>query len=224
MSDYNLTLFEACEILNRSKKSISRYIRRDLLSPKKVKSQQGTLEYRFSKADIKAFKQKENERRQDRQDTQDRTDKKQEVKNTTPPIKEKPEKTLNKSVSDKTGHGRPDKTEETGQKKAKETSDTTKEGKKTLNKGQTEETGRGNELATLLKETTGVLKSQLKVKDDQIKDLGGKIDQLIERDRETNVLLKGLQEKVLMLDQPDQTRQDKENKRGFWQGIFNNKV
>jgi hypothetical protein len=27
MSDYNITLFEACELLNRSKKSISRYIR-----------------------------------------------------------------------------------------------------------------------------------------------------------------------------------------------------
>lgn len=55
-SDFNITLFEACELLNRSKKSISRYIRRGLLHPEKVKSQQGTLEYRFSKADIEAFK------------------------------------------------------------------------------------------------------------------------------------------------------------------------
>jgi hypothetical protein len=55
MSDFNITLFEACELLNRSKKSISRYIRRGLLHPEKVKSQQGTLEYRFSKADIEAL-------------------------------------------------------------------------------------------------------------------------------------------------------------------------
>ena len=59
MSDFNITLFEACELLNRSKKSISRYIRRGLLHPEKVKSQQGTLEYRFSKADIEAFKAQE---------------------------------------------------------------------------------------------------------------------------------------------------------------------
>ena len=59
MSDFNITLFEACELLNRSKKSISRYIRRGLLHPEKVKSQQGTLEYRFNKADIEAFKAQE---------------------------------------------------------------------------------------------------------------------------------------------------------------------
>ena len=70
MSDYNLTLFEACELLNRSKKSISRYIRRGLLHPQRVKSQQGTLEYRFSKEDLEAFKLK---------DTQDKT--RIEVKN-----------------------------------------------------------------------------------------------------------------------------------------------
>lgn len=64
ISDYNLTLFEACELLNRSKKSISRYIRRGLLHPQEIKSQQGTLEYRFSKADLEAFKL---------QETQDKT-------------------------------------------------------------------------------------------------------------------------------------------------------
>ena len=49
MSDFNITLFEACEILNRSKKTISRYVRQGKLTPKQVKSQRGTLEYRFSK-------------------------------------------------------------------------------------------------------------------------------------------------------------------------------
>ena len=74
MSDFNITLFEACELLNRSKKSISRYIRRGLLHPEKVKSQQGTLEYRFSKADIEAFKAQEAQRADEtRQDTGDRT-------------------------------------------------------------------------------------------------------------------------------------------------------
>ena len=72
MSDYNLTLFEACELLNRSKKSISRYIRRGLLHPQQIKSQQGTLEYRFSKADLEAFKL---------QETQDKTRMEENIKN-----------------------------------------------------------------------------------------------------------------------------------------------
>ena len=55
MRDYNLTLFEACEYLNRSKKSLSRYIWQGLLHPEQIKSQQGTLEYRFSKDDDKKF-------------------------------------------------------------------------------------------------------------------------------------------------------------------------
>lgn len=59
MSDYSLTLFEACEYLNRSKKTISRYIRQGLLHPQAIKSQQGTLEYRFSREDLEAYKTQE---------------------------------------------------------------------------------------------------------------------------------------------------------------------
>ncbi len=56
-----------------------------------------------------------------------------------------------------------------------------------------------NEVVTLLKE-------QVKTKDEQIKDLGGKIDQLIERSRETNILMKGLQERVFQLEAPRETK------------------
>ena len=75
MSDFNITLFEACELLNRSKKSISRYIRRGLLHPQRVKSRQGTLEYRFSRADLEAFKLQETQdkTRRDREDRPDKT-------------------------------------------------------------------------------------------------------------------------------------------------------
>ena len=145
------------------------------MHPEKVKSQQGTLEYRFNKADIEAFKAQE---------------------------------ALNAEQT------RQDRTRETGQ---------------------------DNEVITLLKETTGLLKEQLTKKDEQIKDLGGKIDQLIERDRETNILIGQLQSKVLMLekprepinadadetgqagqDTPDQTGQDepKPEKAGFWKRLF----
>lgn len=55
-NEYNLTFFEACELLNRSKRTIGRYIRFGLLHPRHIKSSQGTLEYRFSRADLERFK------------------------------------------------------------------------------------------------------------------------------------------------------------------------
>ncbi len=197
MSDYNLTLFEACELLNRSKKSISRYIRRGLLHPQQIKSQQGTLEYRFSRADLEAFKLQETQdkTRQETGDTPDETNQSGQTEAT--PIKEAKIKEIKEET-------RPDKAEQTSQDK-------------------TQETGHDSEIINLLKETTGLLKEQLVKKDEQIKDLGGKIDQLIERDRETNILIGQLQSKVLMLEKPrepingditEQTRQDTPDKTG----------
>ena len=197
MSDYNLTLFETCELLNRSKKSISRYIRRGLLHPQQIKSQQGTLEYRFSRADLEAFKLQETQdkTRQETGDTPDETS--QSGQTETTPIKEAEIKEIIEET-------RPDKAEQTSQDKP-------------------QETGHDSEIINLLKETTGLLKEQLVKKDEQIKDLGGKIDELIQRDRETNILIGQLQSKVLMLEQPkeainadivEQTRQDTPDKTG----------
>jgi hypothetical protein len=208
---YTITLFEACEMLSRSQKSISRYIRKGLLKPKQVKSKQGTLAYRFSEDDLKAFKEKESETRQDRQDTTDEI-----VYNPLP--EQTDDLFLTEIKTDETRQDTPDRTDKTGQDNKKETSTTTKKVKKVLDKKQTEQTGhlktpeqtrQDNQTLELLKETTSILKEQLHKKDEQIKDLGGKIDQLIERDRETNILLRGLQEKILLLDKPAQTRQDK---------------
>lgn len=165
MSDFNITLFEACELLNRSKKSISRYIRRGLLHPEKVKSQQGTLEYRFSKEDLEAFKA-------------------QEV-----------------LKAEQAGQTRQDRTERTDQTGHKEGSFIENKGEKHQSRQDTpEQTGQGNEVIKLLKETTGLLRNQLYIKDKQINSLGGKIDELIQRDRETNILMMQLQSKVLMLE------------------------
>lgn len=210
MSDFNITLFEACELLNRSKKSISRYIRRGLLHPEKVKSQQGTLEYRFSKADIEAFKAQEAQRADETgQDTRDRTEETRETGHL---------KTAFIENKELLGETRQDTPEQTGHER------------------------QDNEVITLLKETTGLLKEQLTKKDEQIKDLGGKIDQLIERDRETNILIGQLQSKVLMLEKPrepingdaeetghepeqtgqdkaGETGQDKPVKRGFFKRV-----
>ncbi len=190
MSDFNITLSEACEILNRSKKSISRYIRQGLLHPEKIKSQQGTLEYRFSKADIEAFKAREAQNAEGTRETG-------HTKSNFVENKDVLEQTR-QDTSDKTGHD--------------------------------------GEVITLLKETIELLKEQLAKKDEQIKDLGWKIDQLIERDRETNILIEQLQRKVLMLEKPkgpinnetteqtrqdrtEETRQDKAVKKGFFERI-----
>jgi len=206
MGDYNLTLFEACEYLNRSKKSLSRYIRRGLLHPEKIKSQQGTLEYRFSKDDLEAFKAKEKQDKT-RRETRDRTDKTiQRGQTEATPIKEA-------EIKEITGQTRQDKTRQ------------------------------DSDIINLLKETTGLLKDQLAKKDEQIKDLSGKIDELIQRNRETNILIGQLQSKILMFEKPkaEQTRQDKPDKplkrkktkqakpkaeakkpekKGFWHNIF----
>lgn len=59
-----------------------------------------------------------------------------------------------------------------------------------------------------------VLQEVIETKDNQIEDLSKKIDQLIERDRETNFLLKGLQDRIFLLERgPDDDRPvKKENK------------
>jgi len=197
MSNYNLTLFEACEYLNRSKKSVGRYIRQGKLHPQKIKSQQGTLEYRFSKADLEAFKAQETQDKtsHETQDTPDETNQSEQQETTetkTAKTKEEKEET------------RPDEPDKTSQDKA-------------------EKTGQDSEVINLLKETTGLLKEQLVKKDEQIKDLGNKIDEMIKRDQETNILIGQLQSKVLMLEQPketiiseykDETGQDKPDKTG----------
>lgn len=178
------------------------------MHPEKVKSQQGTLEYRFTKADIEAFKaleaQNADETRQDETGQPEQTGQSGQARQDTL----KAENIKNKEVLDETRQDKPDETRQ----------------------DRTRETGQDSEVITLLKETTGLLKEQLTKKDEQIKDLGGKIDQLIERDRETNILIGQLQSKVLMLEKPrepingepeetghdaDQTGQDKPVKKGF---------
>jgi len=185
-ADYNITLFEACEILNKSKKTVSRYVRRGRLNPLKVKSQQGTLEYRFTKPDL------ENLRAElARVDTQDRPDKTRETDQTgqtrqdTPPL----EKALLNT--------KPDQTEQTGQERQDKTG-----------QDRTEETGHPHSIIDLLKDTTELLKHQLTIKDTQIGTLNDQVHKLIERNRETNILLKGLHDKLMLLGPPveaDQT-------------------
>lgn len=137
----NVTLLEACKILKKSKRTVSRYIKNGWLKPEKIESNRGTLEYRFNQANLLKFK--------------------------------KPGRT-----------------------------------------GQTEQTRPEGDIIAFLKD-------QLKVKDEQI-------NQLIERSRETNILLKGLQNQLLLTEGKKEDRKDREAKQdkkgqgvsGFFKRLF----
>ena len=143
-SKTDLTFTEVCELLKKSKRTVSRYIKKGLITPERIKSQRGTLEYRFKQTDLKNLK---------------------------PGI---------------------DKTR----------------------------TGKTRQVIRQDSEIINLLKDQLNIKDKQIKSLGSKIDQLIERSRESNILINGLTNRVLMLedkkreDRPDKTEQDIRQDRG----------
>ena len=55
-ADYNVTLLEACKILNVSSRTATRYIKNRWLKPKRTVSERGTLQYRFNRADLTKFK------------------------------------------------------------------------------------------------------------------------------------------------------------------------
>ncbi|MBA7496896.1 hypothetical protein ES702_07505 [subsurface metagenome] len=140
-ADNNITFSEACTILKKSKRTVSRYIKNGWLNPEKIESKRGTLEYRFNRVDLLKFK--------------------------------KP--------------GRTERIEQTRQ-----------EG-----------------------DIISFLKDQIKVKDEQI-------NQLIERSRETNILLKGLQNQLLLTEGKKEERKDREAKadkkgqgiNGFFKRLF----
>ena len=160
--EYNITFIEACQVLKKSRKTITRYIQKGILKPERIKSQRGTLEYRFSQVDLESLKIPG-------------TDKiRQDIR------------------------------------------------------GDTRQAIRQDN------EVINILRDQLNVKDKQINSLGKKIDQLIERSRETNILINGLTNRVLMLedekreDRPDKTerdiRQDSgQNIREFFKRLFKGK-
>ncbi len=58
-----------------------------------------------------------------------------------------------------------------------------------------------------------MLQKIVETKDKQLEDLAGKIDELIERDRETNILLKGLQDRMFLLEDNTQKSSPQEKKK-----------
>lgn len=77
MGDYTLTLEEVSKRLNKSKKTISRYIKNGLLHPEETLSEKNTLVYKFSEADLELFKSGQG--RQDKKPREDKTGHKQKT-------------------------------------------------------------------------------------------------------------------------------------------------
>lgn len=210
-NDYILSLFESCEILSKSSRTVSRYVRKGMLHPMAIKSRQGTLEYRFSRSEIEALKAEEDRMRQITYLQQDGSISRpgaasfasvnyQEPRAIPqiPFVQPMPSPQANVKNSE------PDLYPNSGMKHVQPKKDeaTTKADKHERRDSILISSHEDKEIVTLLKETTEMLRGQLKVKDDQIKNLDEKIGQLIERNRETNILLKGLQDKVGLLEAP----------------------
>jgi predicted DNA-binding transcriptional regulator AlpA len=118
----DLSLNEVCKELGKSKRTITRYIKKRILNPEKIKTEKGILEYRFEKSEIENIKNLDITTRQ-----------------------------------------------------------TTRQNQKVEQKN--------DNILSLIK----VLEKQLKAKDRQIK-------QLLDRQRETNILMGQLQNRVLLLE------------------------
>jgi len=138
----NVTLSEACKLLGKSRRTVSRYIKNGLIKPERIKNKLGTLEYRFNRSDLLKFK---------------RTKRTEKTKKTKP----------------------------------------------------------GSDIISFLKD-------QLKEKDEQI-------NKLLERSRETNILLNRLQNQLLLTGDKEEDKEDKEDRQdkkrkglnGFFKKLFN---
>ncbi len=140
---------EASKILGKSERTLSRYIKKKLIIPEKIKSQKG-IKYSFNLAELESLK-------------------------------------------------KPDTTGQMTRQNIK--------------------VDKNNDTLSLLKDTMKLLQKQLKAKDTQIK-------QLLERQREANILMGQLQNKVLLLEdkskgkRPDKKdRTDDTTSQVKWQGI-----
>jgi hypothetical protein len=230
--DYILSLYEVCEVLGKSSRTVSRYVHRNILHPVGIKSRQGTLEYRFSQAEIEAFKQREDEIRQFNYMTQ--------MPNSRPGMATFASVNYQRSqaiprsaftipgisfpiVPSQAPSSQPVAPIQSYQKEPEQAASVPDNGhiENTASEPVDQPAARiealheaapifqdhsNEQIIVLLKETTEMLRDQLQVKDGQIKNLDEKIGQLIERNRETNILLKGLQDKMVLLEKPKNER------------------
>jgi hypothetical protein len=173
-NQYNLTLYEVCEILGKQRRTISRYIKDGLLHPITINSHHNTREYRFSMEDVQACK----------------------TIYPAPPLEQ--------DMTGIQGHDKP-RHEEIRQDETPEKAIKTDQKNDTTDETRQEQPGSdrsGGDMISVPKATLEILHKQLEVKDIQIAALSALSGQLIDRDRETNILLQQLQSKVPNLPQP----------------------
>lgn len=225
--DYLMTMNEVCEALGKSSRTITRYVRRQILRPHEVKSCQGTLEYRFSYQEVAALRNAQKKRHAYLFDESGRPNPlpaRHQAKFASygySPVIAPTQPFLVPGVAfpvDQGRHFQPapqnfyppvfpqrpvidleKKFEDSKKNKCRQKT----EDKSDVVCNQESQVRADEQMISLLKETTEMLRDQLKTKDDQIKNLDDKIGQLIERNRETNILLKGLQDKIMLLERPD---------------------
>ena len=75
-----------------------------------------------------------------------------------------------------------------------------------------EEKEESSDLLSSKNDMITTLQKVINTKDQQIENLSGKIDQLIERDHETNILLKGLHDRLFLLEEGNSTESEKRRK------------
>ena len=218
---YNLTLFEACEILSKSQRTLSRYVNRGLLHPVKVKSQRGTVEYRFSKEDLENFRVSHqtglDETRQVMPDvtiiTQDK------ASDTTTDIEDRsnisPTDILLKKNNLESETEPVNIPVDTADKK--DTPDESPAKQDRAPDTTTDKTSQDKADNQLIPGVIDVLTKQLGVKDKQIETRDKQITELIERDKESNYIIGSLQEKLKLLgsgvSNKDQEKMEKSKKK-----------
>ena len=197
MSDkqYTMTLFEACEFLSVGKRTVSRLVKDKKIMPQKERTPQGLWAYRFNKDDLIAYRENrklgadmplsdtisQDQPRQDK--TQDRTG--QEMPNT-----EKEDKPI--VIENKTD-------------------DTPRQDRSATRQDKTGQ----DEIIGILKQDKRELKEDfrtekkrhtkdLQAKDQQIHHLISSHDKQMER---KDILLKGLQDRILTLEAPSKQGQ-----------------
>ena len=174
-NNYPLTLFEACEILSKSRRTVGKYIRRGLLNPTIIKSKFGTKEYRFAKNDVQRLKVQLANHGKGKDETgwdgmgRDGIEEEHETvrKNTEVPPISQPTMPPSHPHQNTESHNR---------------------------------------------EFLDHLKGQIQRKDQQIRVLNSSLESMIERNRETNILLRGFQQGLLPFE-PTKTgnRKDGQN-------------
>ena len=230
--DYVLTLYEVCELLNKSSRTISRYVHRNMLHPVGVKSRQGTLEYRFSRGEVDELKRREMTRitfphlgeigpglasfaSMNYAVPPVASQTPFAIPGVTYPVAPSDNSPASPSEPQKQSYSEP---EVTPNPPAASNGFSDFGGDQTVGRSEAADNAAvqirdDGKIITLLKETTEMLRDQLKVKDNQIKNLDEKIGQLIERNRETNILLKGMQDKMVLLEKPKEDRKQTVSER-----------